>query len=77
MKKALSLKPVGNFIEHKANETSEIHPILTADQVCLMLSISKPTLIKYTKNGTLKSYKLGVRVFYKQQEVIDSLTPVK
>lgn len=39
--------------------------------------ISKPTLIKWTSSGKLKSYRIGGRVYYKLSEVIAAATHLK
>jgi excisionase family DNA binding protein len=47
--------------------------ILSREQTASFLSISFPTLLRWTKEGLLKSYKLGGRVYYKQQEILRAL----
>lgn len=45
----------------------------TAEQLC----ISLPTLNEWTKNGTIKAYRIGGRVLYKLNEIHDALEEVK
>lgn len=47
---------------------------LTRKEVSELLSISLPTLWRYTKNNKLQSYFIGSRVLYKLDEVQNSLT---
>lgn len=56
-------------------ETEE--KIMTRNEVCELLNITKSTLWKRTKTGKLQSYGQGRRVYYKRSEVLKSLTPLK
>jgi predicted site-specific integrase-resolvase len=48
--------------------------ILSPAEVEKLLSISHSTRIKWTKDGILKSYRMGdKRIYYKFSEVIDAL----
>lgn len=47
--------------------------LLTREEVCKLLSISKTTLWKKTKSGELISYAIGNRILYKKVEVLKSL----
>jgi excisionase family DNA binding protein len=42
---------------------------LTRKEVASLLKITFPTLYDYTRLGYLKSYKIGARVLYKEEEV--------
>ncbi|MNK08278.1 Helix-turn-helix domain protein [compost metagenome] len=50
--------------------------LLTCKQALDFLQITSPTLRKWTKEGLLKAYSLGGRIYYKQHEVIDALQAV-
>ena len=50
---------------------------LTREQVCDLLKIDKSTLWSWTKKGKLKSYGIGARVYYKQDEVENAIKPLK
>ncbi len=50
--------------------------LLTRDEVCKLLSINKTSLWKHTKNGKLQSYGIGNRVYYKRNEVLESVQPL-
>ena len=52
------------------------NPIITRKEAAKMLSISLTTLKSWTDLGFLKSYKLGGRIYYKENEILESLTPV-
>lgn len=47
---------------------------LTRGEVCKQLQISLPTLHNYTKEGLIKSYRMGGKVRYKAQEIELALT---
>jgi len=46
---------------------------LTRREVTQLLKISLPTLHRYTKDGVLRSYRIGGKVRYKQHEVETAL----
>lgn len=50
--------------------------LLTCKQAVAFLQITSPTLRKWTKEGLLKAYSLGGRIYYKQHEVIDALQAI-
>lgn len=52
--------------------------LLTCKQVQEMLGICHQTRINWTNQGLLKSYSLGGRkIYYKQSEVVNALTPIE
>jgi len=51
--------------------------ILTREQTCALLDITKSTLWKRTRAGKIKSYGQGRRIYFKKSEVLASLTPLK
>ncbi|MCT6765871.1 helix-turn-helix domain-containing protein [Riemerella anatipestifer] len=46
---------------------------LTRKEVCELLHIDYSTLNRWTKNGKLKAYGMGNRVYYKRSEVEETL----
>lgn len=71
-----------SLVEHIASKVSEQleekqqaveHEYLSRDQVAKMLRISLPTLHDWCKKGILQSYRLGKRVYFKSQEVEESM----
>lgn len=69
LKDALAQNQFGN--ETTKNDNNEL---ITRDETCQLLSVSKTTLWNHTKRGKLKSYGIGNRVYYKKAEVLNSLT---
>ena len=49
---------------------------LSRKEVAKLLKITLPTLHDWTKVGILKSYKIGTRVLYKENEVKETLEKV-
>lgn len=65
-----------NKFERVSNHQSD-NDLLTIDETMKFLSVSKPTLYKWKKEGKLKSYGIGKRVYYKKSEIEDSLSKLK
>lgn len=49
---------------------------LTIDDLCRCLKISRMTIYRYTKDGTLKPYRIAGKILYKTSEVKDSIKPI-
>lgn len=56
------------------NDDEEI--LLSRLETAKLLKINFTTLWKHTKTGKLKSYGIGNRVFYKKEEVLQSITRI-
>jgi excisionase family DNA binding protein len=57
--------------QNKTSKDSEI--LLTREETAEMLSISLPTLWKYTKNDVIPAYRIGTKVRYKKSEILLAL----
>ena len=53
------------------------NPLLSRKETAKLLCISLPTLNEWTKTGILKAHRIGNRVLYKEQEVIEALVEVQ
>ena len=62
--------------ERESNSLSLDSELMTSEEVCEFLSITKSTLWKRTKDGKLQSYGQGRRIYYKKSEVLNSLKPL-
>lgn len=51
--------------------------LLTRKEVAEMLSISLPTLHEWTKEGTIKAYRIGRAIRYKHDDVQNALTEIR
>lgn len=49
--------------------SKEEDPLLSPKEVCSMLRISRQTLHKYTKVGSIRKLTVGAKVYYKKSEV--------
>ena len=54
-------------------QSSKEAKYFTRKQTALLLHISLPTLNEWTKDGTLTSYRIGTRVLYKPDEVMETV----
>jgi hypothetical protein len=50
--------------------------LLSRKETCELLRINFSSLWKHTKSGKLKSYGIGNRVYYKKEEVLNSITRI-
>lgn len=50
-----------------------VEELLTTDQTAALLGITRPTLREYRRKGYVTGYRIGTRVRYKRNEVLDSL----
>lgn len=74
---------IGDIVEAKLRllkqepPTSANNEYITRHQVCEKLKISLATLHTYTKDGTLKGYRIGGRVLYRLAEVEQSVQAIQ
>ena len=50
---------------------------LNRRDVCNLLKISLATLFTYTKDGTLKGYKIGGRILYRRDQITESVQVIQ
>lgn len=68
---------IANILNESAtNNSSPEENLLSREQACELLAINKTTLWKHTKNGKLKAYGIGNRVYYKKHELLESVKPI-
>src|ERR1035438_5941205 len=75
---------IGDILEEKLRQFKPETPqlpakseYLTRAEVCSLLKISLATLHYYSKDGTLKSYRIAGRVLYKTAEVNNSVQEIQ
>lgn len=51
--------------------------LLTRTETAKQLHVTLPTLRDYTRRGYLKGYRMGNRVLYKRNEVLDALQQMR
>jgi len=50
--------------------------LLTREEACLLLKISLTSLWNWTKKGKIIAYGIGNRVYYKREELMESLIQI-
>lgn len=50
------------------------NPLIKAKEACSFLQVSKVTLFKWLKEGKIKGYYLGTRLYFKQDELENAIT---
>lgn len=51
--------------------------LISRKEACKILGISHVTLWNWTKEGLIQSYGLGSRIYYKKDELLESVKPIK
>ncbi|WP_458627765.1 helix-turn-helix domain-containing protein [Winogradskyella sp. PC D3.3] len=67
-------------IEQLINELSlkkSVDELLTREEACELLKINSSTLWSWTKKGKLLSHGIANRRYYKKEELLKALTPLK
>jgi len=59
---------------HNSQKPEPNSDYLSRKETCHILGISLPTLNDYTKKGLVPSYRIGARIRYKKEEVLNSLS---
>ena len=57
-------------------DTSEAEELLTRNETAKLLKISLSTLWHWSKDGRLKAYGLGNRVYYKKSEILEKIIQI-
>ena len=72
---ATELQKVSNLI--KKNPTDDSDNVMTREEVCKLLKVSNTTLFNWNNEKILVNFKVGRRVYYKRQDVINLSHPLK
>jgi len=59
------------------NPQKDQEELLTQTEVCAFYKVSKPTIIKWQKEGRIKAYGIDNERRYKKSELISNLTLLK
>lgn len=70
----LGIKVGEETIKRNPVEKRDLTVYLTRGEVAKQLQISLPTLHNYTKEGLIKSYRIGGKVRYKAEDIEKALT---
>ena len=60
----------------KKPEESQVKEVLTYNEACEFLGVTRPTLWRWEKTGKVKSYGIEGKRFYKRTELIEALVPL-
>ena len=66
-----------SFVNESQKKEITSKEFLTAKEVCDLLKISHTTLFDWSKKGLLKKQKIGNRIRYRHDEVLESLTRIE
>ena len=64
-------------LNQKTLKNDDSNELLTREEVSKMLKVSNTTLFNWNNEGILKNYKVGRRVYYKREDVINLSNPLK
>lgn len=73
---ASELQKVKSLITESPLEDN-LDKVMTREQVSKLLGVSFTTLFNWNNEGILKNYKVGRRVYYKREDVINLGNPLK
>lgn len=71
------LKGVSQLLEHGRTKSINEKTNWTAQETADYLRVSKVTVHNKTKEGVLKKYKIGNRIFYKKSEVLKAINKME
>lgn len=71
------VKKVESIIKDSQQQQITSKEWLTAKEVCDLLKISHTTLFDWSRNGSLKKHKIGNRIRFRHDEVLESLTRIE
>lgn len=50
--------------------------LIKIDEVCELFKVSKPTIFEWKKAGKLPFYRIGRRVYFKKNEIMDCMKSI-
>ena len=63
--------------QEQKTSTKKDDELLSREQTLELLQIDASTLWRYQNKGRITVYKFGTKCYYKKNEIIDSLIPLK
>ena len=72
----LITKSLGEAFKNTQPVTHKKEELLTREEACELLKIDLSTLWRWTKKGRIDAYGIGKRVFYKKDEIFNSLIKI-
>lgn len=71
------LKKVGEYLKPEIPEDNSLKQYLTREEVCSILDVSTTTLFLWNKSKILVNHKVGRRVYYKKEDILNLHNPKK
>lgn len=71
---------IENDMEHKKANQEKVKPsddLLTMPEVVKLLKVSKVTIHNWKKKGIIKSHKIGRKLFFKKEEILEDIKKQK
>ena len=63
-------------VKEQINPRKEEIKLLSREDTAKTLCVSLPTLHEWTKQGLIYAYRIGSRVLYKSEDILDALTMI-
>ena len=75
--KGIISNSIQEVIKKSSVKEKKEEELLTRDEASNLLKINLSTLWRWTKDGKLSAYGIGNRVFYKKDEILNSLIKIE
>ena len=70
---SIQKKWIAEVLQENQSPPKEEEELITRKETAQLLGISLPTLNEYSKDGIIPAYRIGSRVRYKKNEVLEAL----
>lgn len=71
-------RAVRSELDARANISAmPVEELLSRQQTAELLGVTLPTLASYTRRGLVQGYRIGARVLFKKNEVLDGLKRIR
>ena len=71
-------RAVRSELDARANISAmPVEELLSRQQTAELLGVTLPTLAGYTRRGLVQGYRIGARVLFKKNEVLDGLKRIR
>jgi excisionase family DNA binding protein len=63
--------PLGNSANKLANQSTQIDPLLTMDELCALLKLEPQTIYQLTYRGKIPHFKIANRLRFRLSEIVE------
>lgn len=74
--KKIIIECIRTELQNRPPEPKVDSTLISRHEAAKMLSLSLPTLSKYCKDGTIPFYRVGTRVRFNKQQIMESITKI-